>query len=187
MLAAVARPRGDGSFQAVVLLHGNHEFAKEYVHLAEALSRAGVIAIAACWFSGGGGSGSRFITPLACPGAPAMPEAGSAVARRTVDALVQAARTLPGVGSNRVALFGHSRGGGAALNYILTNGTVQAAVLDSAGCPTEVRARAQQIDGKEVEAKYYEGGGHSEIFTNATQRDDEVQRMAAFLRRHVRN
>jgi dipeptidyl aminopeptidase/acylaminoacyl peptidase len=134
---------------------------------------------------------------------------------------VQAVRTLPGVRPNRIALFGHSRGGGAALNYILEKGAVQAAVLNSTGYPEELTKRAHDVTvpililhgtanspadggsalsdirmarnfeaalrraGKAVEAKYYEGGGHNGIFTSATQYDDEVQQMTAFLRQHL--
>src|SRR4030095_12534037 len=35
MLAAVARPRGAGPFPTIVLLHGTHGFAHEYVRLAQ--------------------------------------------------------------------------------------------------------------------------------------------------------
>ena len=34
MLAAVARPPGSGPFPTIILLHGTHGFAQEYVHLA---------------------------------------------------------------------------------------------------------------------------------------------------------
>lgn len=47
-------------------------FAREYVQLAQALARGGLLAIAACWFEGGGGPGARFVTPIACPDAPAL-------------------------------------------------------------------------------------------------------------------
>ena len=40
---------------------------------------------------------------------------------------------------------------------------------------------------KPIEAHYYEGGGHNTYFTNATQRDDELKKMIAFLRRHLRH
>src|SRR5262245_53607911 len=73
MLAAVARPRCSGPFPTVVLLHGTHGFAHEYVRLAQDLTRGGdVLAVAACWFRGSAGSGIRFITPIACPDGPAM-------------------------------------------------------------------------------------------------------------------
>lgn len=40
--------------------------------------------------------------------------------------------------------------------------------------------------GKPVEAVYYEGGRHNDIFTSPAQYGDEVQTMVAFLRRHFR-
>ena len=149
-----------------------------------------------------------------------MAAASSPTAVRAVDALVRAVRTFPGVRADRVALFGHSRGGGAVLNYVLGEGDVQAAVLNSAGYPPELTDRAAHLRvpilmlhgtldnpsdggsamtdvrmarafeaglrraGRPVDAVYYEGG-HNSIFTSAAQRDNEVQRIAAFLRRHV--
>ncbi|ETX09321.1 dienelactone hydrolase family protein [Candidatus Entotheonella palauensis] len=138
MLAAVARPSGAGPFPSVLLLHGSHGFAQEYVQLAQELAEGGLLAIAACWFQGGRGAGVRFITPIGCPEAPPMPEASSPEAMRTVDSLVQAARTLTGARPDRIGLFGHSRGGGAALTYSLQGGNVQAVVLNSTGYPTEL-------------------------------------------------
>jgi hypothetical protein len=43
------------------------------------------------------------------------------------------------------------------------------------------------VAGKPVEAMYYEGGRHNDIFTSSTQYRDEVQRMLVFLLRHLRN
>lgn len=139
----------------------------------------------------------------------------------TVDALVQAVRTLPGVRADRVALFGHSRGGGAVLHYVLEGGAVQAAVLNSAGYPEELARRTADVRvpilmlhgvaddpadggsamtnvrmarafeaalrhaGAPVEATYYDEGGHNSLFTSAAQYDAEVQRIAAFVRRHL--
>ena len=136
MLAAVARPQGAGPFPVVIVLHGTHGFAQQYVQLAQELSRGGLLVVAACWFSGGGGPGSRFVTPpIGCPDAPPARAADSPEAQQTVDALVEAARNLPGARPDRVGLFGHSRGGGAVRSFILGAGNVQAAVLDSAGYP----------------------------------------------------
>src|SRR5262249_32813759 len=73
MLAAVSRPRGAGPFPTVILLHGSHGFAHGYVRLAQDLAGGGVLAMAACWFRGGAGSGVRFVTPVGCPEAPPMP------------------------------------------------------------------------------------------------------------------
>jgi dienelactone hydrolase len=146
MLAAVARPHGDGPFPSVLLLHGSHGFAREYVELAGELARDGLLAVAVCWFSGtSGGDGGRFVTPIACPDAPPMPMAASPEALRTIGALVQVMRAVPGVRADRIALFGHSRGGGAALNYILSEDAVEAAVLNSAGYPDELAQRVDRI------------------------------------------
>jgi len=145
MIAAIARPGGTGPFPAVLILHGTHGFALEYVQLAQAMARRGVVGVAACWFAGGRGAGSRFITPIACPNAPPLSAASSDTAQRTVAALVRAVSHLPGVRADRVALFGHSRGGGAALNYILRSHSVRAAVLNSAGYPAAMVERARDI------------------------------------------
>ena len=93
--------------------------------MVQDLARRGLPAVAACWFSGGGGNGARIVTaPIPCPEAPPMPAMTNAESGRTaveiVDALVQATRGLPGVRADRLALIGHSRGGGAALNYVST-------------------------------------------------------------------
>ena len=73
MHAAVARPPKEGPFPTIVLLHGSHGFAHEYVRLAQDLADGGVLAVAACWFRGSAGSGTRFITPISCPEAPPLP------------------------------------------------------------------------------------------------------------------
>jgi dienelactone hydrolase len=145
VLAAVAQPSGAGPFPVVILLHGTHGFAREYVELAQAFARSGFLAIAACWFQGGGGPGAQFVAPIACPEAPPLTLAATPDDMPTVGALVDAARTLRGARSDRVGLFGHSRGGGAVRNYILGGGHVHAAVLNSAGYPSELAGRATEF------------------------------------------
>jgi dienelactone hydrolase len=135
VIAAVARPPGVGPFPAVLLLHGSHGFAEEYVGLAQELATKGLLGVAACWFRDGIGDGRRFITPIDWPHAPPIPEPLSAEALRTVVALIQAVRSLPETLPKHVGLFGHSRGGGAALNYVLREGDVDACVLNSARYP----------------------------------------------------
>jgi dienelactone hydrolase len=147
MLAAVARPRGAGPFPSVILLHGTHGFARQYVQWAQDLARAGFLAVAGCWFSGGSGAGSGFVSPpIPCPEAPPLTPGSFAEGIRTVDALVQATRALPGARPDRLALIGHSRGGGATLAYLLAIGNVQAAVLHSSGYAIKPATRAAQFD-----------------------------------------
>ena len=149
--AAVARPSGKGPFPAVIILHGTHGFAQEYVQLARDLSARGILSVAACWFEGGGGEGTSFVTPLACGGAPRfIDSAGSGrfrLSRQSIDILVRTINSWPDVASGRAALFGHSRGGGAALDYaLLKPGTVSALVLNSTGYPAYVTAQARKVE-----------------------------------------
>lgn len=134
MLAAVARPTGPGPHPVVVVLHGTHGYAQEYVRWAQDLARGGFIAVAACWFSGGSGSGADAVTlPIPCPEIPPLKRDGYPEAVQYIDALVKAARALPGARPDRLGIAGHSRGGGETLQYLLAIGNVQAAVLHSTG------------------------------------------------------
>lgn len=165
----------------------------------------------------------RFITPIACPDAPPLSAASSDTAFLAVEALVRAAREQPQVRPDRVALFGHSRGGGAASQYVLKGGVVEALILNSTGYPDDVVERAAQITvptlvlhgtadspadggsaissverarlfeatmrraGRSVESKYYAEGRHNGIFASVGQREDELGRSIAFLRRYLRD
>jgi len=130
----VTRPSGRGPFPTVIIFHGSHGFAREYLDLARDLAGGGILAVSVCWFSGGAGEGRRFVTPLDCPaGTPAMPMAESDQALATIDSVVAAVRAMPESRDDQVALFGHSRGGGAVRTYALRGGDVQAVIMDSAG------------------------------------------------------
>lgn len=190
--AAVARPAGTGMHPVLVILHGTHGFAREYVALARDVAReAGVVAIAACWFSGGRGAGVGVVTPIECPDAPPMPSTGmTPEALAAVDALVGAARTLPGVRTDRVALLGHSRGAVAAVYYALGRGSaseaprrgLNAVVLNSGAYPPELVARAGALS---VPALLLHGTadgpaeGGSEMTTVARARAFEAALVAA--------
>ena len=145
---AVARPSGEGPFPAVLILHGTHGFAKEYVELARDLADEGFISVAACWFRGGAGAGQRFIRPIPCEGGPNFVDAPGSdrfrLSRITIEALVKALRANREVGS--LAAFGHSRGGGAVLDYALSNPhAFSALILNSAGYPDEIITRAGTV------------------------------------------
>jgi dienelactone hydrolase len=85
--------------------------------------------------------------PIECPDAPPISEPGGRLAVRTVSALVQAVRTLPDVQADRIGLFGHSRGSGATLRYVMgePDAGVRAAVLENGGYPPDWTARAAQV------------------------------------------
>lgn len=149
--AAVARPSGNGPFPTVVILHGTHGFAEEYVDLARDLARHGILSIAVCWFQGGRGVGQQFVTPLPCAGAPAFLDAPGldrfVVSRHTLDELIGSIKSLEHVSATRLAMFGHSRGGGAALDYALSQpNVISALVLNSTGYPLEVTSRAAELE-----------------------------------------
>jgi len=130
----VARPSGRGPFPTVIIFHGTHGFAREYLDLARDLARRGVLAVTVCWFSGGAGEGRRFVTPLDCPaGTPPVAPAESDQALATVNSVVAAVRAMPDSRDDQIALFGHSRGGGAVRTYALRGGDVQAVIMNSAG------------------------------------------------------
>ena len=50
MVAAVARPSGAGPLPAVLLLHGTHGFARQYVQWAQDLARGGFLAVLGAGF-----------------------------------------------------------------------------------------------------------------------------------------
>ena len=218
---ATLKPEGPGPFPAVVLLHGTHGFGREYVEMARSFAREGVVAVTGCWFKGGQGAGTRFITPIECPDAPPLSPATSDAAYLAVQAMIEAARQQPEVRADRIALFGHSRGGGAAMQYVLKGGAVKALMLNSAGYPDEAISQAPQITmpvlvlhgtadspadggsamtdiqrarqfveamqnaGRSVEVVYYKGAPHNGLFSGPKQHQDEMQRMAGFIHRHL--
>ena len=147
MRAAIARPPGTGPFPAVLLLHGTHGFARQYVDWANDLAHGGFIVVTGCWFSGGGGAGASEVTPpIACPEMPSLASGDYPQTVPVVDALAQATRALPDVRADRLALVGHSRGAGeATVKYLLAKGNVQAAVLHSSGYAAKPWQRAAEF------------------------------------------
>ena len=150
--AAVAFPKGSGPFPAVIILHGTHGFAQEYINIARRLADNGIVGIAACWFRGRKGAGERFVTPIDFPDAPPLVDVPGLdsrfrIATISIDSLVGRVINLPQVQKNHLALFGHSRGGGAALLYILSHPSkANALILNSTGYPQEVVKRSLSLN-----------------------------------------
>lgn len=143
---AIARPQGQGPFPTVILLHGTHGFSQEYLGLAADLSNAGFLAIAPCWFAPGNGAGMSSITPIPCPaGTPGLTPNLSPESMQTLRAIMRAVRGLPDVRPGQVSLFGHSRGAGLALNYLIETGDADAVILNSSGYPENFAASAGRI------------------------------------------
>lgn len=132
--AAVARPAGGARAPLIVVLHGSGGFRPSLVALAETFARAGFVAVAGCWFTGAAPGSPPAPDIIPCPGGP--PFAGATTTSiAAVKTLVAAGRELPGVRSERVGLFGHSRGATAALLVASTGGDVQAVVASSPSGP----------------------------------------------------
>jgi dipeptidyl aminopeptidase/acylaminoacyl peptidase len=124
--------------------------------LAQDLARGGVLAVAGCWFSGAenpnrvaprqGPSVNAVSPPIPCPEAPPLGPGAYEEGLQYIDALVQAARGLPGARPDRLALLGHSRGGAGSLQYVLAKGNVQAVVLHDAGYAIRPVIRAAEFN-----------------------------------------
>lgn len=139
ILAAVARPKGDGPFPVVVVLHGTDGFRQRYIELAEEFAKRGFVAVAGCWFGGHYFFRGRFepsgraphYDAIACPQGPTYKWATLA-ATDDVTAIIEGSRKLPGIRPDRVGLFGHSRGGVVALLTASHRRNAQAVVASAA-------------------------------------------------------
>jgi dienelactone hydrolase len=126
--AYIARPTAGGPFPAVVLLHGTNGFSVPPALLAEDFAAAGFVAIAACWFKGNHlPPGFRTPPNLPCPEGPVFDGANLKTVQNA-RAVVDFARGLPDVSPHRVAVWGQSRGGTAALLLAITAAPVRAVV-----------------------------------------------------------
>lgn len=126
-LTAILRPQGTGPFPVVVVLHGAGGLAKGHLSIAEDLARAGFLVVVGCWQAGEGGRPGNAVCSEATPQADwvADPAANSG------KELIAMAKTLPDARADRVALYGISRGGHAALWAASTGAGVQAVVADA--------------------------------------------------------
>jgi len=139
ILAVVARPKGDGPFPIVVVLHGTDGLRQRYVKLGEQFARQGFVAVTGCWFGGhyffrgkpDFSGNAPHDDAIACPQGPSYKYV-TIEATNDVAAIIEEARKLPGVRPDRVGLFGHSRGGMIALLTASQGRNVQAVVASAA-------------------------------------------------------
>jgi len=121
LLTAVLRPEGTGPFPAVVLLHGGDGLDYGYLSAAEDIARAGFVVVAGCWQK----------VNYVCADAPTPSEWVGDPTGHCGKELIEIARTLEGVKSDKIALYGISRGGHAALWAASTGSEVSAIVVDA--------------------------------------------------------
>jgi len=130
LLAAVFRPRSEGPFPVVVLLHGAGGLQRSHLALGEDVARAGFLVIVGCWQFVA--SPPAPVPNAVCSEAPPQAQWQADPAANSGKELIAAARTLPGARSDRVGVYGLSRGGNAALWAASTGADVQAVVADAA-------------------------------------------------------
>ena len=126
-LAAILRPEGTGPFPVVIVLHGSNGLTKEYLSVAQDVSRAGFLVVLGCWQAGQSQTAGTRICSEATPESRWV----SDPAANSGKELIALARTLPSSRADRIGLFGLSRGGHAALWAASTGGNVQAVVVDA--------------------------------------------------------
>jgi len=126
-LTGILSPAGPGPFPVVVVLHGADGLAPAYMKVAESISRAGFVVVIGCWQAGKGGTTGNQLCSEATPEGDWVANPGANSGKE----LIALARSLPEARSDRVAIFGLSRGGHAALWAASTGADVQAVVVDA--------------------------------------------------------
>ena len=134
------RPSPDQAVPAILVLHGTHGFAQQYVQIAHDLSQqTGYVVAAGCWFDGAGqDADTSDITPIRCPGGPEFVGATQG-AWPAVRALTQAVRQH--AGAAQLGIFGHARGAEVALQLASStdpSGAGIQAIVSSSGTYTSV-------------------------------------------------
>ncbi len=209
--AAVFRPSGDGPFPVVVVLPGSGGLMDGHFAWGPDLASAGFVTVVGCYFKGSETirMGDQAVNP--CPQAPNFDDARRV---ENVVALMDAGRRVLGARRDRVALVGFSAGGRVAVVAASSGADVQAVVSVSGrvgGIPNSVvqnlrapllilqskddgdvpvektrefEERAHAL-GKNVEAYYYEAGGHS-LKLLSSHREDFTRRVVEFLNKYLR-
>lgn len=138
LMAAVWRPNGTGPFPVIVLFHPTAGFSPSVILIGQDFAAAGFLTVAGEWFTGAGPAGPGATRIIENPRAP--PFSGANLnSIKYADAIVKAARTLPGANSKRVGLMGWSRGAQVSLLLASAGAGVQAVVADSGGYTMETR------------------------------------------------
>lgn len=154
MYAGVFGTGSGGKSPAVIFFNGGAGFRRLNVGYAMEFAGQGYVVIAACRFGGQyafDASGALIQVPpesvsgpIVCPNGPTGPlKKLTTDAVADVRAVVAAARTLPGVDPERIALMGHSYGAQAVVLAASTGERVQALVAFATpfapGAPLETR------------------------------------------------
>jgi len=124
-VTAIFRPEGPGPFSVVVALHGASGLQDRYLEVAAELARHGFLVIAGCW------QAAKYPIPI-CAQATPQDEWVADPAKNSGKEIIAAARGLPEARADRIALYGMSRGGHAALWAAASGAPVQAVVVDAA-------------------------------------------------------
>jgi len=124
-VAAVFRPEGRGPFPVVVALHGASGLQDRYLEVAAELAHHGFLVVAGCW------QAAKSPIPI-CAQATPEDEWVADPASNSGKELIAAVRYLPKARANRIALYGMSRGGHAALWAAASGARVRAVVVDGA-------------------------------------------------------
>jgi dienelactone hydrolase len=208
-LTAVLRPDGTGPFPVVVVLHGGFGLNRTIMSVAEDVRRAGFVVVIGCWQAGQAQTEGNRLCSEAIPQAEWLADPAAHCCGKE---LIAMARSLPGVRADRLALYGLSIGGQAALWVASTGASVQAVVADAppSAKPREVLAgltaplrvlhgtadklvsveqtreyeRAARALGKPVATAYFEGVGHLASVQPESQAEAR-RRAIAFLREHL--
>ena len=146
ILAAVSRPAGTAPAPVAVVLHDSDGLRQKQLDLAQWLTREGFVTVTPCW-----SSASAPALGLGCVADAPRRDSATAVVK-DITAIVAAARSLPGVRGDRLALVGHSLGAMAGVLTASMGGTVEAVVAISAGYGPQIKplwgtTLPEQVDG----------------------------------------
>jgi dienelactone hydrolase len=124
-VTAVFKPKGAGPFPVVVALHGASGLQDRYLEVAAELANHGFLVIAGCW------QAAKVPMPI-CAQATPQDDWVADPAKNSGKELIAAAKHLPDARVDRIALYGMSRGGHAAIWSAASGAPVKAVVADGA-------------------------------------------------------